>query len=205
MLQGWFEKFLWMIWCFFFSWLWVNVGIHYNSCELRLTTAAIFCEGASYKLLRATWQDYRGWWSNTEIDCLLKLGLIQCKVNRDIICEYFRRSSLKNVSDLFVMGGALILESTVLLRWLEREGYWPLGMTGISMGGYVSHQNKTHSVISYINAVFNLLSSNPYILPVLHKIANMLVVLETHSHQCLALNVIISVIHASPHTNTSTK
>ncbi|KAM8908709.1 protein ABHD18 isoform 2-T3 [Spinachia spinachia] len=49
-----------------------------------------------------------------------------------------RRSCLKNVSDLFVMGGALILESTVLLRWLEREGYWPLGMTGISMGGYMA-------------------------------------------------------------------
>lgn len=49
-----------------------------------------------------------------------------------------RRSSLKNVSDLFVMGGALILESAVLLHWLEREGYWPLGMTGISMGGHVS-------------------------------------------------------------------
>uniref|UniRef100_A0A8C7WX44 Abhydrolase domain containing 18 n=1 Tax=Oryzias sinensis TaxID=183150 RepID=A0A8C7WX44_9TELE len=45
---------------------------------------------------------------------------------------------LKNVSDLFVMGGALILESTALLRWLEREGYWPLGMTGISMGGYMA-------------------------------------------------------------------
>lgn len=58
---------------------------------------------------------------------------------------YSRRSCLKNVSDLFVMGGALILESTVLLRWLEREGYWPLGMTGISMGGYVSHQNSTLS------------------------------------------------------------
>ncbi|XP_054453817.1 protein ABHD18 [Anoplopoma fimbria] len=48
------------------------------------------------------------------------------------------RSCLKNVSDLLVMGGALILESTVLLRWLEREGYWPLGMTGISMGGYMA-------------------------------------------------------------------
>ncbi|XP_019938613.1 protein ABHD18 [Paralichthys olivaceus] len=47
-------------------------------------------------------------------------------------------SSLKNVSDLFVMGGALILESTVLLHWLERRGYWPLGMTGISMGGYMA-------------------------------------------------------------------
>ncbi|XP_056143206.1 protein ABHD18 [Lampris incognitus] len=49
-----------------------------------------------------------------------------------------RRSSLKNVSDLFVMGGALILESAALLHWLEREGYWPLGMTGISMGGYMA-------------------------------------------------------------------
>lgn len=43
------------------------------------------------------------------------------------------------------MGGALILESTVLLHWLEREGYWPLGMTGISMGGYVSDGNNTLS------------------------------------------------------------
>ncbi|OXB59140.1 hypothetical protein ASZ78_006687, partial [Callipepla squamata] len=49
-----------------------------------------------------------------------------------------RRSCLKNVSDLFVMGGALVLESAALLHWLEREGYGPLGMTGISMGGHVS-------------------------------------------------------------------
>ncbi|KAJ7421420.1 Protein ABHD18 [Pitangus sulphuratus] len=34
------------------------------------------------------------------------------------------------------MGGALILESAALLHWLEREGYGPLGMTGISMGGH---------------------------------------------------------------------
>ncbi|EDL35148.1 mCG125095, isoform CRA_a [Mus musculus] len=48
------------------------------------------------------------------------------------------RSSLKDVSDLLVMGGALILESAALLHWLERESYGPLGMTGISMGGHVS-------------------------------------------------------------------
>ncbi|XP_075866738.1 protein ABHD18 isoform X3 [Microcebus murinus] len=48
------------------------------------------------------------------------------------------RSSLKNVSDLFVMGGALVLESATLLHWLEREGYGPLGMTGISMGGHMA-------------------------------------------------------------------
>ncbi|KAM3937992.1 LOW QUALITY PROTEIN: protein ABHD18 [Leptodactylus fuscus] len=48
------------------------------------------------------------------------------------------RSSLKNVSDLFVMGGALVLESAALLHWLEREGYGPLAMTGISMGGHMA-------------------------------------------------------------------
>ncbi|XP_064417132.1 protein ABHD18 [Latimeria chalumnae] len=48
------------------------------------------------------------------------------------------RSCLQNVSDLFVMGGALILESAALLHWLEREGYGPLGMTGISMGGHMA-------------------------------------------------------------------
>ena len=51
---------------------------------------------------------------------------------------------MKNVSDLLVMGGALILESAVLLNWLEREGFWPLGMTGISMGGYVSYNSSSH-------------------------------------------------------------
>lgn len=49
----------------------------------------------------------------------------------------FRRSSLHNVSDLFVMGGALVLESLVLFHWCERHGYGPLGITGISMGGHV--------------------------------------------------------------------
>ncbi|XP_032080276.1 protein ABHD18 isoform X2 [Thamnophis elegans] len=49
-----------------------------------------------------------------------------------------RRSCLKNVSDLFVMGGALVLESATLLHWLEKEGYGPLGMTGISMGGHMA-------------------------------------------------------------------
>ena len=31
-----------------------------------------------------------------------------------------------------------MLESSVLLHWCEREGYGPLCLTGISMGGYVS-------------------------------------------------------------------
>ncbi|GFN94229.1 protein abhd18 [Plakobranchus ocellatus] len=47
------------------------------------------------------------------------------------------RSSLHNVSDLFVMGGALVLESMALLHWCEREGWGPLGLSGISMGGHM--------------------------------------------------------------------
>jgi len=51
---------------------------------------------------------------------------------------FIRRSILCNVSDIFVMGGCLILESLVLLHWCEREGFGPLGVTGLSMGGHVS-------------------------------------------------------------------
>lgn len=54
------------------------------------------------------------------------------------------RSSLRNVTDLFVMGGALVLESAALLHWLERGGYGPLGMTGISMGGHMASLAATN-------------------------------------------------------------
>ena len=49
---------------------------------------------------------------------------------------------MHNVSDLFIMGGALILESLTLLHWCEKNGYGPLGITGISMGGFVSIVHK---------------------------------------------------------------
>lgn len=48
------------------------------------------------------------------------------------------RSSLRHVVDLFIMGAALIVESLVLLHWGERQGYGPLGITGISMGGHMA-------------------------------------------------------------------
>ena len=64
---------------------------------------------------------------------LLENPYYGCRKPKDQI-----RSSLKNVSDLFVMGGALVLESAALLHWLEREGYGPLGMTGISVGGHMA-------------------------------------------------------------------
>lgn len=44
------------------------------------------------------------------------------------------RSSLQNVSDLFVMGAGLILESLVIMNFCEREGFSPIIAHGISMG-----------------------------------------------------------------------
>ncbi|XP_003740036.1 protein ABHD18 [Galendromus occidentalis] len=48
------------------------------------------------------------------------------------------RTVLHNVSDVFVMGGCLVLESIALLKWCERQGYGPLALTGISMGGHMA-------------------------------------------------------------------
>jgi len=48
------------------------------------------------------------------------------------------RSSLLNVSDIFVMGGSLILEAIAILQWCEKEGFGPLVMHGISMGGHMA-------------------------------------------------------------------
>ena len=47
------------------------------------------------------------------------------------------RSSLQQVSDLFVMGAALILESLVIMNFVDREGFCPIVAHGISMGKYV--------------------------------------------------------------------
>ncbi|KRZ13036.1 Uncharacterized protein T11_8082 [Trichinella zimbabwensis] len=49
-----------------------------------------------------------------------------------------RRSCLRYVTDLFVMGVCLIFESAVLLNWLIKRGNWPLGLTGISLGGHMA-------------------------------------------------------------------
>lgn len=57
-----------------------------------------------------------------------------------------RRSSLHNVSDIFVMGGCLIMESLVLFNFCERMGFGPLGITGLSMGG---HMGKLHTLLSF--------------------------------------------------------
>ncbi|KAG2425973.1 hypothetical protein HXX76_013344 [Chlamydomonas incerta] len=46
-----------------------------------------------------------------------------------------RGSKLLRVSDLLTLGWATIAESVNLLHWLRAEGYGPLGMCGLSMGG----------------------------------------------------------------------
>ncbi|XP_041053523.1 protein ABHD18 isoform X4 [Carcharodon carcharias] len=73
---------------------------------------------------------------NLEIKWHLRINHVA--VGLESLIGQTRRSSLRNVSDLFVMGGALVLESAALLHWLERGGYGPLGMTGISMGGHMA-------------------------------------------------------------------
>lgn len=55
-----------------------------------------------------------------------------------------RASSLHNVSDIFVMGGCLMLESLVLFNWCERMGLGPLGITGLSMGGHMASLAATN-------------------------------------------------------------
>ena len=59
------------------------------------------------------------------------------------------RSQLHHVSDLFVMGLALILECLVLMKWLEGEGLGPVGLTGVSMGGHVSSK-PSHALYNII-------------------------------------------------------
>ncbi|XP_031838924.1 protein ABHD18 isoform X2 [Nomia melanderi] len=54
------------------------------------------------------------------------------------------RSSLNNVCDIFVMGGCLIMESIVLLNWCEQQGFGPLGLTGLSMGGHMASLAATN-------------------------------------------------------------
>lgn len=53
------------------------------------------------------------------------------------------KSGLRHVSDLFVMGAALTFEVMTLLDWCENQGYGPLAVTGISMGGHMASISAT--------------------------------------------------------------
>lgn len=53
-------------------------------------------------------------------------------------------SGLFHVSDVFVMGACLILECIVLLRMCEKQGFGPLGVTGLSMGGHMASLVATY-------------------------------------------------------------
>lgn len=54
------------------------------------------------------------------------------------------RSSLHYVTDIFIMGGCLMLECLVLLEWLEEKGFYPLGVSGVSMGGHMASLAATN-------------------------------------------------------------
>lgn len=43
------------------------------------------------------------------------------------------------------MGGALIAECNFLLNWAKESGYSPLGLSGVSMGGYMASLAYTNS------------------------------------------------------------
>lgn len=49
-----------------------------------------------------------------------------------------QRSSLYYVSDLFVMGGALMLETMALLHWCQRMKLGPAILHGFSLGGHMA-------------------------------------------------------------------
>ncbi|KAK6038474.1 hypothetical protein COOONC_24024 [Cooperia oncophora] len=55
------------------------------------------------------------------------------------------RSSLESVSDLFVMGAALISECTFLRSWAQSEGYGPMALSGVSMGGFMASLAATNT------------------------------------------------------------
>lgn len=81
-------------------------------------------------------------WENPKIKCkrlncseLLFDGFVSMHLS--ICLLQFRRSNLQHVSDIFVMGGCLVLESLVLFHFCERNGFGPLGVSGLSMGGHV--------------------------------------------------------------------
>ncbi len=71
----------------------------------------------------------------------------------------YRGSGLNYLSDLFVMGGALILESNTLLQWCEKQGYGPFAFHGVSMGGYVSIAWISMVCVPGISLIVGILNS----------------------------------------------
>ena len=59
------------------------------------------------------------------------------------------RSSLHYVSDLFLMGACIIMESQILMRWAQEEGFGPLCCHGISMGGNMACLAASSRVLTF--------------------------------------------------------
>ena len=65
------------------------------------------------------------------------------------------RSSLQHVSDLFVMGASLILESLVIFHWCEKQQFSPIISHGLSMGGHMASLGKVDIFIKNIAEFFH--------------------------------------------------
>lgn len=61
------------------------------------------------------------------------------------------------MSDIFVMGGCLILENLVLFHFCERNGLGPLGISGLSMGGHVSKRSNQFPFLERISMFHDVL------------------------------------------------
>lgn len=52
-------------------------------------------------------------------------------------------SGVNHVSDIFVMGVGLLMETIILLLWCQEKGLGPLGISGVSMGGHMATVAQT--------------------------------------------------------------
>uniref|UniRef100_A0A914EL72 Uncharacterized protein n=1 Tax=Acrobeloides nanus TaxID=290746 RepID=A0A914EL72_9BILA len=48
-------------------------------------------------------------------------------------------------TDLFVMGASIMSECCFLLKWASEQGHFPLGLSGVSMGGYMANLSATNA------------------------------------------------------------
>lgn len=68
-LHQWFKKFQLRFWWSFLLWLRVDIGIEPICCESKLTTAALLCKRASYKLFWFTFQQVVSIWFSKRHKC----------------------------------------------------------------------------------------------------------------------------------------
>lgn len=46
------------------------------------------------------------------------------------------------------MGGALMVECCFIIKWAIQQGHWPVGLSGVSMGGHMASLAATNIPVS---------------------------------------------------------